>query len=131
MTTTIADIDRHLAECRHRNAEQWEKMSRAKLGTTWDTGDGPLILTGGSYGKRPDLDHLDGDALADALDASAFETVMLTQDGRFVPEPLRWHTDHETVPSPDEWVYYERWSARGREGHGYVHPTTRRLIQSG
>lgn len=31
----------------------------------------------------------------------------------------------------DEWVRFERWSARGRTGHGFLHGACRRLLQSG
>lgn len=31
----------------------------------------------------------------------------------------------------DHWIRYERWSARGLEGHGYAHKMCRAILQTG
>jgi hypothetical protein len=36
-----------------------------------------------------------------------------------------------TEPDAMTWVRYERWTPAGREGHGYVCPTCRLLVQTG
>jgi hypothetical protein len=57
----------------------------------------------------------------------ATRDVIATQDGRYI-DLTGWH---EGDASEDEWVFYERYSTRGREGHGWVHRGTRKLLQSG
>lgn len=52
-------------------------------------------------------------------------TAVLTQDGRpFVNE---WHQGEPT----GEPLYYERWEPGARVAHGWIDPTTRRIVQTG
>ncbi len=72
-----------------------------------------------SYGKVPAEAVLDGTA-------HPIEAV-LTQDGRgMLPE---W--EREDPNALDTAIYYERWSTRGREAHGWLHADTRRILQAG
>lgn len=129
MNTT--DIDRQIAEARERNARRWERLSRADLRTEWDTGNGPLVLVASRWAQSDEAATLEGDDFMEYLRSQPYAEVVLTQDGRSAPlgRDLRWH--HGDTPDADEWVYYERWTAEGRVGHGYLHPETRRLVQSG
>lgn len=78
-----------------------------------------LIVNQVGYGKDADLDAI-------KARTATIETIVATQDGRGVI--LDWHqgeTDFET------WVYYERWAEGVRIAHGYVHPATRKIVQTG
>lgn len=56
--------------------------------------------------------------------------VLLTEDGR--PGTFSaWCRNTERCKASDDWLYYEHWSARGREGHGYLCKECRHLVQSG
>lgn len=127
---TAADIDTMLAEARAKTAAAWDTMRQSNLRDVIDTGDGPLVVVNASYGKRPDLADLDGDALMAALNESDYTMVVLSEDGGYVPERVQWATDDPTCPI-ERWVRYERWTPEGRVAHGYIHPESRRLIQSG
>lgn len=87
-----------------------------------------LYVAGGSYGPCHDLDGLHGDALIEALRDRPMVEVLLTADGSH-GNPQAWHTDGPT--GDDDWVAYERWTAEGRVGHGFLHRQSRRLIQAG
>lgn len=52
--------------------------------------------------------------------------IIATQDGRGVV--LEWHEGESDI---DAWVYYERWENGLRLAHGYVDPTTRKIVQTG
>ena len=55
-------------------------------------------------------------------------TAILTTDGHGA-DRTEWHTGDE--PAADEWVQYEAWTTEGRVGHGFVHATSRKVVQSG
>lgn len=76
-----------------------------------------LLVTHRSFGKVPIELVLSGEAIAVEVTA--------TEDGRGV-DLTGWH---EGAIAGE--VYYERYSARGREAHGWVDARTRRLVQSG
>jgi hypothetical protein len=57
----------------------------------------------------------------------AHEDATLTTDGDGI-DTNRW-CDCDT--SACQWVYYEHWTARGCEGHGWAHRTCRRITQTG
>jgi hypothetical protein len=57
------------------------------------------------------------------------ESVTLTSDGSYAA-PSSW-CRCSPEPDMDGWVQYERWSERGREAHGFVCRSCRRLLQSG
>ena len=51
--------------------------------------------------------------------------IIATQDGLgYVAE---WHDGPETGPA----IYVERWCSIGRRFHGFIDPTTRRIVQAG
>jgi hypothetical protein len=78
-----------------------------------------LIVNQVSYGHADEADVIARTATP--------EGIVATQDGRGVV--LEWHQDG---PSDiDGWVYYERWEHGLRIAHGYVDPTTRKIVQSG
>lgn len=58
------------------------------------------------------------------------ETIVATEDGRHVHDPLGWHRGPEA-----EWVAYERYAVRDGElildGHGFVDSVSRQLLQAG
>ena len=91
-----------------------------RTGQSYRTGfGGTLTVNTVSYGHA-DLDEV----LAGTADA---EMVVLTEDGRTAD----WMVWHDGAPTSDTWVYYERWTPEGRLAHGFVDPTTRRLVQAG
>ena len=57
------------------------------------------------------------------------EHVTLTSDGRMAARS-RW-CECEPSPAGQAWVRYEHWTERGRERHGFVCPSCRRLTQTG
>lgn len=116
------DLDAYLVECRERmDALVAEVLAPGvRLGTEFDTPDGTLRLAGRTYPIGTDVE--------DVAERTAIPVVaLLTEDGRYA-EVSAWH---DGPVGDDEWVRYERYSARGREGHGYVHAVTRRLVQAG
>jgi hypothetical protein len=64
----------------------------------------------------------------DTLTDQGCETVTLTEDGRSYRPG--WHDPAEHGPE-GEWIAVERWSARGREFHGFIDSRSRRLLQAG
>lgn len=100
-----------------------------------DTPDGPLIKMYGGWSKetaqRPGVQEAfdrNDMAAAEAILGSEDEA-LLTSDGR--DARTRDWCRCDPYPVMEEWVRYERYSPRGREAHGYVCPTCRRLTQSG
>lgn len=60
--------------------------------------------------------------------------VVLTTDGKRIASPLNFHQstwEADEVLTDGTAVYYERWNSSGMRSHGYVHPTSRQLVQSG
>lgn len=57
------------------------------------------------------------------------EHVTLTGDGG-AANRSRW-CECEPFPAGQDWVRYEHWTERGRERHGFVCPSCRRLTQTG
>jgi hypothetical protein len=53
------------------------------------------------------------------------ESVVLTADGRRYDD-RGWHEGPEA-----EWIYVERWTAAGREFHGWIDSVSRRILQAG
>jgi hypothetical protein len=77
-------------------------------------------------GERASKAHPEGgEAWHTAL--GPHKTATLTADGGGAESSV-WCPDS---PPADEWMRYERWSARGLEAHGYVCALCRRLVQSG
>lgn len=76
-----------------------------------------LTVTGRSYGHADVADVIAGTA--------APIEVRLSHDGRM------WHSLWHNGPETGEWVYVERWTAAGREFHGFVDSVSRRILQSG
>ena len=71
------------------------------------------------------------DTAEDAFTATGQFQATLTGDGKPVTR-TGWCQCAEPVPAVDNgWVYYEAWSARGREAHGWACVTCRRLTQTG
>lgn len=107
--------------------------------TPIDTPDGPLIKCDGVWFAetvaRPDVQaalktaEQTGDVNLFESALGPHDTATLTFDGRLAAT-RNWCG---CTPEPDAgaWIRYERYSARGREAHGYVCPTCRRLVQSG
>lgn len=56
------------------------------------------------------------------------QQIIATEDGRYY-DRSGWHEGD--VGPIEDWVYFERWVDGRREAHGYIHPVTRRLVQSG
>jgi hypothetical protein len=127
------DIAREQADAFERTAATWAQLRESALRDVVDTGTGiPLTVCAASYGQvdRDRYEHLDQDALVQFFQSLPYTEVTLSADGRRVPSgrDLRWHTGDAT---DDDWVYYERWTERGRVAHGWIHAATRRLLQSG
>ena len=78
-----------------------------------------MTTVGASYGIVPVEDVLSGKA--------PVVEVTATSDGRGIVNTGRWHDGD----SDDLLVYVERYSARGREFHGWIDATSRRLVQAG
>jgi hypothetical protein len=89
---------------------------------TVETGSGvPLIVNRLSYGVVPVESVLDGTAKPIAA--------TLTSDGRsYFPA---WHDDSVDGPCSDESVYVERWTAAGRDFHGFIDKASRKIVQTG
>lgn len=103
----------------------------APVGAVIDTPDGKLIKCGGTWSReaaaRAEPVRDQGiDAYCAAL--GAHTTAELSADGR-LPYLSAW-CKCLTV-RPTDWVRYERYSERGREGHGYVHAACRYIVQTG
>lgn len=83
-------------------------------------GYGGITMTtvGASFGIVPVEDVLSG--VAPAIE------VLATSDGRGGVRTDCWHDGDS-----DDLVYVERYSDRGREFHGWIDSTTRRLVQVG
>ena len=79
-------------------------------GTKLDTGDGIVLIVNHRHAVGDD---------------GTPEFVTLTEDGRFYSED-GWHADPE-----DKCVYVERWTAKGREFHGFIDSVSRKLVQAG
>lgn len=100
-----------------------------KVGRTVDTFDGPLTKHHGSWSAEATAR---ADAVAGKVGAKEWRAALgphaeatLTGDGQAAI--VRGWCDCSAV----EQVRYERWSARGREAHGFVCKTCRRLTQTG
>lgn len=92
-------------------------------GTPWDNWSDDLKVVHRSWGVHPNLTDVE---LADVLASPAVE-VTLTGDGRRA-DRSGWHNGDTDI---DTWVPYEVWTAKGREAHGYIDATTRRIVQAG
>lgn len=77
-----------------------------------------LQVVARSFPKDADLAGIVAGAVA-ATECTA------TEDGRYV-DLTGWHEGASAAE-----VYYERYSSRGREAHGWVDARTRKLVQSG
>lgn len=121
MTTTTFDLDRHLAECRERMAQLvGEILTHSRVGDRFETVDGPLVLNHQAFAADVDVDDI-LERRATAISA------ILTEDGR-TANYREWHRG----PVADgDWVRYERYTAEGRVAHGFVHRTSRMLVQAG
>lgn len=89
-----------------------------------DTPDGPMIKGHGIW--------LAGTVAAlgnDEVPALPHDIAILTSDNRDV-DATDW-CRCEPAPDAASWVRYERYSAAGREAHGYVCPDCRRVTQTG
>lgn len=97
-------------------------LSSLKCRDKVDTGSGvPLIVNRLSYGHADVEDVLSGSATP--IEAT------LTSDGRSYFGG--WHDADIDGPFSDGGVYVERWSAAGRDFHGWIDPTSRKLVQTG
>lgn len=74
-----------------------------------------------SFGKVATEDVLSGKATAIEVTA--------TSDGRGYI--AAWHNEATDGPFSDESVYVERYSARGREFHGFIDSVSRKIVQTG
>ena len=93
-------------------------LASLSLRSSVDTPNGRMVVVGTSYPVGTDTDAvLAGTATPDS--------VMLSSDGRhWVAE---WHAGPESADA----AYVERYSARGREFHGFVDAVSRRIVQTG
>lgn len=98
----------------------WDRMKSLRLRDSIRTGwGGELKLAWRSFGKVP----------VDVVLAGTAEPieVLLTEDGLYA-DTRSWHEGKTTGES----IYVERWDAEhGRYWHGYVDPTTRKVVQTG
>jgi hypothetical protein len=96
--------------------------------------DGPLKVVGGGWSDetsdRIEAAGIGSPEFCALIDTTPYDReVILTADGR---QPTTWQWCSCAPERPMEtWVRYERWTPRGRAGHGYVCPACRRLVQSG
>jgi hypothetical protein len=143
------------AGCRYRHiVEKWDPDLRMwypcaqwlakqilavqELGTEVDTLGGGTLMVASRVWPLGDADEVCAQARAEHRRGTTFtdfeamlgdpEQVTLSADGR--PTQPGWCRCRPR-PAGERWVRYERWSARGREAHGYVCPTCRRLTQTG
>lgn len=83
-----------------------------------DTPNGRMVVVGTSYPASTDTDAV-------VAGTATPDSVMLSSDGRHWLSA--WHTGAEAGDA----AYVERYSPRGREFHGFVDATSRRIVQSG
>lgn len=119
---TDADVDAMLAEAHAATQATWQTLTTARCGTTVNTcGDHDMVVCLRSYGAdTPEADVIAGTAVPCE--------VVLTEDGG------QYHRDgwHQGPVGPaDTWVAFERWTTEGRVAHGFVDPSSRRLVQAG
>jgi hypothetical protein len=81
-------------------------------------GGGTLLINGRTFGAGIDV--------ADINAGCPAEEVIATQDGRGAIL-TEWHRGELS----GEEVYFERFSSRGRESHGWIDCETRKLVQAG
>ncbi len=90
------------------------------------TGSGTgLIVNQVNYGQ-------DREGLLEEIKAGTAEVVGLvaTEDGRGYVNA--WHLGADGPQAAiDGWVYFERYDAGHRVAHGYVDPTSRKIVQTG
>lgn len=112
-------------------ANTGDTIEFAYPGGPWGPWTEKLIVNKRSWAARPDLETWEFVELID--EGLLPETVVLTADGRAADRT--WHdaiTDTLVGAADiDDWVAYEVWSAKGRETHGYLHPTSRKIVQVG
>jgi hypothetical protein len=105
----------------------------AKLGTQirFNQYDAPLIVQAASYGHYTERGFESQEAFEAAVIAGevSHTEVTLTEDGGYY-DRSGWH-DGDDESDIDGWIAFERWSTRGREAHGFIDPTSRKLVQSG
>ncbi|PZG12988.1 hypothetical protein C1I95_24580 [Micromonospora craterilacus] len=126
---------RELHSIEVRDGQQWVPLHIAQASRILATSVGQMVDTlikvhGGwsaDAAARADATAEPGtDEWRNAL--GPHEDATLTADGR--PAATGGWCTCPAV-GDDEWVRYERWSARGREAHGYVHAGCRALVQAG
>ncbi len=113
--------DYFCVDCRDAQLERKDRILNLDLRDRIDTGAGLLICVQRGWPLGTTVEQV----LAGT--AGRADTITLTSDGRsYAAAP------HDGPVGPiDELVYVERWSSLGREFHGYVHPTSRRIVQWG
>lgn len=112
-------LEARLAEFAAEYDAAWENLSAARLGDPVRTGfGGAVAVTRRDFGK----------ARADLVMAGKVAPIQIlaTEDGR-AASLSEWHQGDPTGYS----VYVELWEPAGRVFHGYVDPTSRRLVQTG
>lgn len=153
-TFSLASAQRHLVNVQTlgiclflhtievRSGDDWiplhiaraQEILAAPLGTVIDSPDGRLSKAAGSWSKE--TSERASTAVGEGADHAAWiaalgphEDATLTADGRGA------HVDSwctcPTEPPSEAWTRYERWTAQGRAGHGYVCPRCRYLTQTG
>jgi hypothetical protein len=115
------------------NIDAWLRKAQAEFDATKaavpSMRSGQVYRTGFGGELTVNLVHfVEGTTTDEVLERRATaEYAVLTQDGRQAITN-EWH---DGAATSDEWVYVERWSADGRVFHGYVDPTSRKLLQTG
>lgn len=105
-----------------------DEILRLKVGTKVTTGEGiPLVV---NYRQNvvglttvPDAARYGGTRITNP---GVAEAVTLTQDGRGYNRD-GWHQGDDG----EDAVYVERWTASGREFHGWIDSRSRKLVQAG
>lgn len=114
---TTFDLDAHLAECRARMTEFTDRLLVPSI-ARFDE----VVNTDGVTVRVAEIVRSGGGVTA----------VVLTDDGEWA-DTVHWHgRDAQDGPTgDDDWVRYERYTAKGMVAHGFVHRRTRRLLQTG
>lgn len=121
MPMTEAELSAWLADAQAKFDATRAAVPTMRCRQLHDTGDGVLVVSTVDFG------HADLDAVI-AGTAPALSAV-LTADGQGIDLVHGWH---EGPAEHDDWVQYQRWTAaEGRVSHGFIHRTSRKLLQSG
>lgn len=114
-----------------RAADVAQAILAARVGSDVTSFDGSLIKALGGWSRWPDevseANLADVEAWRAALGPHTHAT--LTADGRGARVDSWCRCVRKA--DGDAWVRYERWSARGREAHGFLCPACRFLTQTG